>query len=80
MALREERIVEFVVLKFKERLLRIKTKNALETFLNNLTKTRVKTFIKDALEEEATRREEHSADEATTATDIRAIKDYVDTL
>lgn len=80
MAFDDKRIVEIILARFKERLLQIKTKADLETFFNNLTKAKVKTFINNALEDEATKREGFGAEEVTTGGDIRAIKDYVDTL
>ena len=76
----EEQIIEIILAKFRVRLYQIKNKADFETFISNLTKTKVKNFIKTALEDAAIKRDQFSDDETETAIELRAIKDYVDTL
>lgn len=80
MSYNEEKIIEIILAKFKNRLYQIKNKADFETFINNLTKTKVKNFIKSALEDAAIQRDQFSDNETDAAIELRAIKNYVDTL
>jgi len=80
MAFDEEEIVRTILEKFEERLHRIRTKADFENFLNNLTKVKVKNFLKAALEDYAVQREQGLTSESATIANIRAIKDYIDSL
>ena len=67
--------------KFKARLDLIVTWDEFKTLLNNLTKTRIKNFIRNALQDEATKRRDIFAQaELSKASDIEALKQEVNTI
>ena len=80
MALTDEKFLDLVVTKFKQKLDSIETKDDLITFLSGVTKTKIKTFINNAIQAEADKLRVSSADHNTMADDEEAAKTEIDAL
>ena len=77
MAMTDDEKLTRVVSAFKEKLHSIETWSNFKTLISSITKSQVKTFIKNALQKEADKRKQFATDETDTATDYEALKDEV---
>ena len=77
MAMTDDEKLTFTVSKFKEKLHSIKTWTEFKTLVSSITKTQVKTFLKNTLQQEADKRRQFATEETSTATDYEALKDEV---
>ena len=64
----------------KKKFLEQQTWTDLKTLLGSITKTNIKTFVKNALQAEADKRRIHSQDEANTATELESLKSEIDSI
>jgi len=77
MAMTDDEKLTRVVSAFKTKLHSIETWNEFKTLISSITKIKVKTFIKNTLQQEADKRRQFVTDETDTATDYEALKDEV---
>ena len=77
MAMTDDEKLARVVSAFKGKLHSIETWSAFKTLISSITKSQVKTFIKNALQQEADKRKQFATDEIDTATDYEALKNEV---
>ena len=77
MAMTDDEKLTRVVSAFKGKLHSIETWSAFKTLISSITKSQVKTFIKNTLQQEADKRKQFATDETNTATDYEALKDEV---
>jgi len=80
MAMTDDEKLTRVVSAFKGKLLSIETWAAFKILVSSITKTQVKSFIKNALQQEADKRKQFATDETATATDLEALKDEVNSI
>ena len=80
MAMTDDEKLTRVVSAFKRKLHSIETWSAFKTLISSITKSQVKTFIKNALQQEADKRKQFAIDETGTATDYEALKDEVSSI
>lgn len=80
MALTEEMKLDITKTKFKEKLDSYDDWADFLTFLSAITKTKIKTFIKNAIQAEADKLRIESTDYDTMADDEEALKTEIDTL
>ena len=80
MAMTDDEKLTRVVSAFKGKLHSIETWSAFKTLISSITKSQVKTFIKNALQQEADKRKQFATDETSTATDYEALKDEVNSI
>ena len=80
MAMTDDEKLTRVVSAFKEKLHSIETWGNFKTLISSITKSQVKTFIKNALQKEADKRKQFAIDETDTATDYEALKDEVNSI
>jgi len=80
MAFTDEQKLTFAVSAFKKKLLSIKTWTEFKTLISSITKTQIKTFIKNTLQQEADKRRQFATDETDTATAYEALKDEVNSI
>jgi len=77
MAMTDDEKLTRVVSAFKEKLHSIETWDDFKTLISSITKTKVKIFIKNTLQQEADKRRQFATDETSTATEYEALKDEV---
>ena len=80
MAMTDDEKLTRVVSAFKEKLHSIETWGDFKTLISSITKTKVKTFIKNTLQQEADKRRQFATDETDTATDYETLKDEVNSI
>ncbi|MCK4816035.1 hypothetical protein KA005_09695 [bacterium] len=80
MAMTNDEKLTFAVSKFKEKLLSIETWTEFKNLVSSIKKTKVKTFLKSALQQEADRRKQFATDETETATNLKALKDEINSI
>lgn len=78
MPLTDELKLDIAKTKFKEKLDSISTWDDFVTFLSGITKTKIKTFLKDNIQAEADRLNTQATEGADTATDLEAFKTDID--
>jgi len=77
MAFTNDQKLTFAVSAFKKKLLSIKTWTEFKTLVSSITKTQVKTFLKNTLQQEADKRRQFGVDEVETADNLEAEKDEI---
>ena len=80
MAMTDDEKLTRVVSAFKGKLYSIETWSAFKTLISSITKSQVKTFIKNVLQQEADKRRQFATEETSTATDYEALKDEVNSI
>ena len=80
MTFTDEQKLKFAKSYFVEKLFSVKTWPDFKSLVSTITKTQVKTFLKNALQEEADRRKQLATDETTTATDLETLKDEINSI
>ena len=80
MALSDNLKLDIAKTKFKERLDSIETWADFVAFLSGITKTKIKTFLKDNIQAEADRLNAQATENTDTATDLETFKTDIDSI